>query len=121
MTSSAQKFVESLMRTGRQHNTPAELGERVGAALAMVYVSLFEGFGIPIVEAMSAGIPVITSNTTSMPEAAGDVVGVRHLAQRAWEIWNRAQDALRRGDWATYGTEQKRLEETLRTLSESKR
>ena len=29
MTSSAQKFVESLMRTGRQHNTPAELGERL--------------------------------------------------------------------------------------------
>lgn len=54
------------------HVPPAELGERVGAALAMVYVSLFEGFGIPIVEAMSAGIPVITSNTTSMPEAAGD-------------------------------------------------
>lgn len=54
------------------HVPPAELGERVSAALAMVYVSLFEGFGIPIVEAMSAGIPVITSNTTSMPEAAGE-------------------------------------------------
>ena len=39
--------------------------------------------------------------------------GTRQLGQRAWEIWTRAQDALRRGDWATYGAEQKRLEETL--------
>jgi glycosyltransferase involved in cell wall biosynthesis len=35
-------------------------------------VSLFEGFGIPIVEAMKCGCPVITSNATSMPEIAGD-------------------------------------------------
>ena len=46
--------------------------------------------------------------------------GTRQLAQRAWEIWSRAQDALRRGDWATYGAEQKRLEETLRSLTQSK-
>jgi hypothetical protein len=43
------------------------------------------------------------------------------LAQRAWEIWARAQDALRRGDWAAYGAEQKRLEETLRALVEPAR
>ncbi len=35
---------------------------------------------------------------------------------RAWEAWTRAQDALRRGDWAAYGTEQKRLEDALRQL-----
>lgn len=44
----------------------------VGAALANVYVSLFEGFGIPILEAMQAAVPVICSNTSSMPEVAGD-------------------------------------------------
>ena len=38
-------------------------------------------------------------------------------AQRALEIYNRAQDALRRGDRAQYGAEQKRLEEALRSLS----
>jgi hypothetical protein len=38
-------------------------------------------------------------------------------AQRALEIYNRAQDALRRGDWAQYGAEQKRLEEALRALA----
>lgn len=54
------------------HVPPAELGQIVAAAYAMVYVSLFEGFGIPIIEAMSCNVPVITSNITSMPEAAGD-------------------------------------------------
>lgn len=54
------------------HASPGELGEIVAAAVATVYVSLFEGFGIPIVEAMSCDVPVITSNITSMPEVAGN-------------------------------------------------
>lgn len=41
-------------------------------ALLFVYPSLYEGFGFPIIEAMSFGLPVITSNISSMPEAAGD-------------------------------------------------
>jgi glycosyltransferase involved in cell wall biosynthesis len=41
-------------------------------ATALVLVSLYEGFGLPLVEAMSCGTPVITSNVTSMPEVAGD-------------------------------------------------
>ncbi len=41
-------------------------------ALALVFVSLHEGFGLPIAEAMACGIPVITSNTTSCKEIAGD-------------------------------------------------
>jgi len=38
------------------------------------------------------------------------------LIQRAWEAWQKGQEALRRGDWALYGQEQKRLEDTLRQL-----
>jgi hypothetical protein len=53
--------------------------------------------------------------------AAGPSGAVPTQAQRAWEIWTRAQDALRRGDWAAYGAEQKRLEEALRALVEPAR
>jgi hypothetical protein len=55
------------------------------------------------------------------PAPAAAIPGVSTAAQRAWEIWTRAQDALRRGDWAAYGAEQKRLEEALRTLLEPAR
>ncbi|HSE02676.1 MAG TPA: UPF0182 family protein [Methylomirabilota bacterium] len=40
--------------------------------------------------------------------------------QRAWEAWQRGQEALRKGDWATYGQEQKRIEEALRQLREGR-
>lgn len=42
------------------------------ACAALVYPSLYEGFGLPVLEGMAAGAPVITSNTSSMPEVAGD-------------------------------------------------
>ena len=42
------------------------------ACLGVVFASLYEGFGLPIVEGFASSAPVITSNTTSMPEVAGD-------------------------------------------------
>jgi glycosyltransferase involved in cell wall biosynthesis len=48
------------------------LHQIVGAAHTLTYVSLFEGFGIPILEAMNCDVPSITSEVTSMPEVAGD-------------------------------------------------
>ena len=49
-----------------------ELPKLIGAAEALMYVSLFEGFGIPILEAFHCETPVITSNTSSMPEVGGE-------------------------------------------------
>jgi len=51
---------------------PEKLKNVMGSALALTFVPFFEGFGIPIVEAFMAGIPVIASNITAMPEVAGE-------------------------------------------------
>lgn len=48
-----------------------DLQEVFNNAYALVFPSLFEGFGLPVLEAMSKGVPVLCSNTTSIPEVAG--------------------------------------------------
>lgn len=49
-----------------------KLAKVIGGAYALVYASLFEGFGIPILEAMQCHVPAIVSNTSSMPEVGGE-------------------------------------------------
>lgn len=44
----------------------------IRGAKAVVFPSIYEGFGLPVLEAMQLGVPVITSNTSSLPEVAGD-------------------------------------------------
>ena len=50
----------------------ADKGALYAGALALVFPSLYEGFGFPVLEAMHCGTPVICSNTSSLPELAGD-------------------------------------------------
>ena len=64
------RFAGDVIFTGRLRT--GELRMALGGALALTYVSYFEGFGIPIIEAFRMHVPVITSNVTSMPEVAGD-------------------------------------------------
>jgi glycosyltransferase involved in cell wall biosynthesis len=49
-----------------------ELNLVLGSAFALTFIPYYEGFGIPLIEAMQTNVPIITSNVTSMPEIAGD-------------------------------------------------
>lgn len=60
----------NLIITGRLSNS--ELAGLMNGAEALTFVPFFEGFGIPIIEAFACNTPVITSNTTSLPEIAQD-------------------------------------------------
>ena len=91
------RFKEEVVMMGRQ---PMDTLYRLyGAARALVYASLFEGFGIPIVEAFHAETAVITSLVTSMPEVAGDAAllvdpnSVTQITDAMLSLWN--DDALR--------------------------
>ena len=61
---------ENLIRTG--YLTDAELAALYSRALAFVFPSLYEGFGLPPLEAMYFGCPVVCSRAASLPEVAGD-------------------------------------------------
>ena len=67
---SQMRFKDEVVFAGRL--SADDLHLVTAAALASVYVSYFEGFGIPILEAFRCETPIITSNVTSMPEVAGD-------------------------------------------------
>jgi glycosyltransferase involved in cell wall biosynthesis len=49
-----------------------DLAALYSGAICFVYPSYFEGFGLPVVEAMQCGVPVIVGNQTSLPEVVGD-------------------------------------------------
>lgn len=69
-TLKTMKHNDSVIFTGRLQLD--ELSQVVASATALTFVPYFEGFGIPMVEAMYCHVPIIASNVTSMPEVAGD-------------------------------------------------
>lgn len=75
-TSSLEKLIEPLLRTGEVRQlgyvSRAELIDITASAKMLIYPSIYEGFGLPPLEAMACGTPVIASNVSSIPEVVGD-------------------------------------------------
>ncbi|WP_114971909.1 glycosyltransferase family 4 protein [Rhodoferax ferrireducens] len=69
VTSRNQEADDSVVFTGFLED--ADLSLLLGGALALAYPSLYEGFGLPVLEAMSQGVPVLTSNTGATQEISG--------------------------------------------------
>lgn len=100
----AMRHADKVVFTGRLQQQ--ELHQTLADALALVFVSYFEGFGIPVAEAMKCGVPVITANATSLPEVAGeaavycDPFSVESIADAMARVW---QDGQLRSQLAAEG------------------
>jgi alpha-1,3-rhamnosyl/mannosyltransferase len=73
---------ERVVRSGRVN--AADRDGLIAIAEALVFPSLYEGFGAPVIEAMALGTPVITSNCASLPEVVGDAGLVLGLSGSEW-------------------------------------
>lgn len=104
------KYKDDVIFPGRI--TDDEINNVVGSAFALTFVPTFEGFGIPIIEAMQCEVPVICSNTTSMPEVAGDAAllvdpfSVDEIKEAMIRIYT---DEVLRKDLVERGKKRKRL------------
>ena len=99
-----------------------ELPLLYAGAEALVYPSLWEGFGLPIVEAMAAGTPVITSNNSSMAEIGGDaalLVEPSSVDEIAGAMHRIATDAKGRADLRRRGLERAALFTWERTAQQT--
>jgi glycosyltransferase involved in cell wall biosynthesis len=107
--------------------TTEELADLYTYARLFVYPSLYEGFGLPVAEAMAAGTPVVTSNISSLPEVVGDagIVCDPHSTEQIAQamarylqdevLWkNHQARALRHSEIFTW---EKTAEETLEVLA----
>jgi glycosyltransferase involved in cell wall biosynthesis len=90
----------------------AELESLYSRAGIFAFPSLDEGFGIPVLEAMAHGVPVITSQCSALPEAAGDaaiLIDPTNTDQLAVELTRLASDADLRADLARRGLARARM------------
>jgi glycosyltransferase involved in cell wall biosynthesis len=95
-----------------------ELDSLLRRADFLIYPSLYEGFGIPILEAMQVGIPVITSDLAAMPEVAGGaaiLVDPYNIEEMASEMANLLQDNKLREELSQKGVERASLYSWQRT------
>jgi len=93
-------------------------------ARMLVYPSIYEGFGLPALEAMASGIPVITSNRSSLPEVVGDVgitVDPSDEEGLADAMRRLAEDPAERADRAARGLERARAFTWARCAEETER
>lgn len=84
-------FRDDIILTGKV--SFSDLATLYASAKMFVFPSLYEGFGIPVLEAMAAGVPVICSDNSSLPEVGGDAalyfdaLNVEELASRIGSLW----------------------------------
>ncbi|MBD2580041.1 glycosyltransferase family 1 protein [Oscillatoria sp. FACHB-1406] len=129
-TPALQEKVETLGLSGRvkflEYVPYSQLPELLSNAIAFVFPSLWEGFGIPVLEAMACGTPVITSNCSSLPEVAGDAAllidpyAVEEIATAMQQLWEdgeaRSQLSRRSLERAQLFSWEKTGEETVKQL-----
>lgn len=102
--------------------SPAEVAALYGSARALVFPSLFEGWGMPILEAFRARLPVACSNATSLPELVGDAALVfdphdeRAIADAIRRLWTDDALAIRLAELGRQRVEHFSWERTVLTL-----
>lgn len=100
----------------------ADLPGLFNAAEFFVYPSVYEGFGLPVLEAMACGTPVITSNVSSMPEIvddAGVLIDPNNVEELAEQMFVLAANADKRIELRTKGLARARLFSWERTARET--